>query len=38
MMVTNILLGCIIGSLISIGTALYRIADVLEDIKEGDKE
>jgi len=35
---TNVLLGCICGSLITIAVSLSRIADVLEEIKKGGKE
>lgn len=38
MTATNILLGCICGSLITIAVSLSRIADVLEGIKKGGKE
>jgi hypothetical protein len=37
MMTTNILLGCICGSLVAIAASLARIADVLEEIKRGYK-
>lgn len=38
MMFTNILLGCICGSLIAIAASLARLADELEEIKRGGKE
>lgn len=38
MMATDVLLGFICGAFIAITVALFRIADVLEEIKKGDKE
>ena len=37
-MMTDILLGCIVGGLITIAISLSRIADELEEIKKGGEE
>lgn len=37
-MMTDILLGCIVGSLVAIGQNLRRIASALEDINKRDKK
>ena len=37
-MMTDILLGCIVGALVAIGLNLRRIASALEEKNKGDKQ